>query len=356
MTIRKRKAVVVGALGVIGRYIVARLLADGGWQVVGLSRRRAEAQDRYTHIPVDLLDADQCAQRLGGLNDVTHVFFAGFQPASGAASGFASNVGPNRDLLAHSVSAIEAASPGLERVVLITGTKYYGTHLGPLKTPFRESDPRHMPPDYYFDQIDWLTEHQRGKRWDWVELRPQTLCGFAPGTAMSIVPALAVYASISKALGLPLRFPGAPGGWTNLYQVTESALFARAAQWAAETPACANEAYNITNGDLFRWCHLWPRIAEVFEMSVGEPQRLSLTEQMADKGELWSRLQREHGLQPYRYDELVAWPFADYVFGTTWDVISNLTKIRRAGFHEVVDTEQMFVEQLTRFRREKIVP
>ena len=45
----------------------------------------------------------------------------------------------------------------LRRVVLVTGTKYYGSHLGPFKTPARESDPRHMPPNYYFDQIDWLT-------------------------------------------------------------------------------------------------------------------------------------------------------------------------------------------------------
>ena len=74
-------------------------------------------------------------------------------------------------------------------IVLVTGTKYYGSHLGPFKTPARESDPRHLPPDYYFDQIDWLTDFQRGKSWDWVELRPQTLCGFAPGTPMSLAPA-----------------------------------------------------------------------------------------------------------------------------------------------------------------------
>jgi hypothetical protein len=51
-------------------------------------------------------------------------------------------------------------------------------------TPMRETDPRHMPPNYYFDQIDWLTAYQRGKEWDWVELRPQTLCGFSRGSPM----------------------------------------------------------------------------------------------------------------------------------------------------------------------------
>ena len=89
-------------------------------------------------------------------------------------------------MLVNAVTAIDAASPTLHRVVLVTGTKDYGAHLGPLKTPARETDPRHMPPDFYFDQIDWLTGYQRGKRWNWMELRPQTLCGFAPGTPMSI--------------------------------------------------------------------------------------------------------------------------------------------------------------------------
>ncbi|MET0652015.1 MAG: NAD-dependent epimerase/dehydratase family protein, partial [Hyphomicrobiaceae bacterium] len=41
-----KKAVVVGALGVIGRYIVERLLAAGDWNVVGLSRRAAPAGPR----------------------------------------------------------------------------------------------------------------------------------------------------------------------------------------------------------------------------------------------------------------------------------------------------------------------
>ena len=352
----KKTAVVVGALGVIGRYIVERLLAEGDWSVIGLSRRAAPDGPNYRHISVDLLAPGAAESALGGLTAVTHVFFAGFQASSGAASGYASNIAPNRDLLANSVSAVSAASSALRRVVLVTGTKYYGTHLGPLRTPMRETDPRHMPPDYYFDQIDWLTDFQNGKPWDWVELRPQTLCGFAPGTAMSILPAIAVYASISKELGLPLRFPGKPGAFRSIYQVTDSAHFASAALWAATEPRCANQAFNITNGDYFRWGNLWPRIAEVFEMPTGEVQTISLTAQMADKAPMWEEMIARHGLKPFAYDEIVAWPFADYVFGSDWDVMSDVTKSRLHGFHEVVDSEEMFVRHLSRFREEKIVP
>ncbi len=64
MTTAQKKAVVVGALGVIGRYIVDRLLAEGDWQVVGLSRRPARNEPRYTHISVDLLDRKDVGRKL----------------------------------------------------------------------------------------------------------------------------------------------------------------------------------------------------------------------------------------------------------------------------------------------------
>ena len=349
-----KTAVVVGALGVIGRYIVERLAGLPDWQVVGLSRRQGEDRDRVRYVSVDLLDPRDVGRKLADLNGATHVFYCAFQAAPGAAADYAKNVAANRDMLVNAVSALDALAPGLERVVLVTGTKYYGSHLGPFRTPAREDDPRHLGPNYYFDQIDWLTAFQRGKRWTWTELRPQTLCGLAPGTAMSIVPVIAVYAAISRELGLPLRFPGK--AWRSIYQVTESAHMAKAAHWAATEPRCANQAYNITNGDVFRWCNVWPRIAEVFDMPWAEPQAVSLVAHMADKAPLWEEMTKKHGLRPYRFDELVAWPFGDYVFACDWDVISNVTKSRRHGFHDVVDSEEMFVRLLGRFRAERIVP
>ena len=351
-----KRAVVVGALGVIGRYIVEHLQQLDDWSVVGLSRRPAPDGPRYRHVAVDLLDQHQAETQLAQIKDVTHVFYAAFQAASGAASGYASNIAPNRDMLVNAVTAIDRGSSALRRVVLVTGTKYYGSHLGPFKTPARESDPRHMPPDYYFDQIDWLAAYQRGKAWDWTELRPQTLCGFAPGTAMSILPALAVYAAISKELGLPLRFPGKPGAYGAIYQVTESTHLAKAAHWAASEPRCGLEAFNITNGDYFRWRNIWARFAELFEMPAGDPQTISLTQHMADKGALWRSMTDKYGLRPISYEQLVAWPFADYVFGCDWDVMSDVTKSRQFGFHDVVDSEAMFMRLLRRFRDERIVP
>jgi nucleoside-diphosphate-sugar epimerase len=349
-----KKAVVVGALGVIGRYIVEKLASLPDWEVVGLSRRKGEDRGRVRYVSVDLLDRAQAARVLSGIPEATHVFYAAFQASAGVAADYAKNIAVNRDMLVNSVSAIEASSSGLERVVLVTGTKYYGSHLGPFRTPAKESDPRHDGPNYYFDQIDWLAAFQRGKRWSWTELRPQTLCGFAPGTAMSIVPVIAVYAAMRKELGLPLAFPGK--AWSTLYQVTDSAHFAQAAHWAATEPRCANQAYNITNGDYFRWQHVWPGIAAAFDMPVAEPQPHALVGFMADKAPLWDAMVKKYGLKPFRFAELVAWPFGDYVFNCNWDVMTSVTKCRQHGFQPVVDSEEMFARLLSRFRNERIVP
>jgi nucleoside-diphosphate-sugar epimerase len=187
----QNKAVVVGTLGVIGRYIVERLVEEPDWQVVGLSRRKESDGPRYRHISVDLLDAEDTERQLAELTDITHIFYAAFQATPGNASSFASNTGPNRDMLVNSVTAIARAASRLKRIVLITGTKYYGVHLGPLKTPMRETDPRHAPPNYYFDQIDWLTAYQRGKNWDWGSLSqcganlPDRPAGSSPGLAQA---------------------------------------------------------------------------------------------------------------------------------------------------------------------------
>lgn len=345
-----KKAVVVGALGVIGRYIVEKLASLPDWEVVGLSRRKGEDRGRVRYVSVDLLSSNHQVP----VEDATHIFYAAFQASAGAAADYAKNIAANRDMLVNSVTSMEKKSSRLERVVLVTGTKYYGSHLGPYRTPAKESDRRHDGPNYYFDQIDWLAAFQRGKRWSWTELRPQTLCGFAPGTAMSIVPVIAVYAAVCKELGEPLRFPGS--AWRSIYQVTESAHFAEAALWAATEPRCANQAYNITNGDYFRWCNVWPAIAEVFDMRAGDPEPLALVDFMKNKAALWEGMTKKHGLQPYRFDELVAWPFGDYVFSCNWDVMSDLTKSRQHGFQRVVDSEEMFVRLLQRFRDERIVP
>jgi hypothetical protein len=93
---------------------------------------------------------------------------------------------------------------------------------------------------------------------------------------MNLTLAIAVYANICKALGLPLSFPGKPGAYTALYQCTDAALLAKAVGWMATDPKCANQAFNITNSDLIRWQNLWPKFAKFFGMELAPPRHINL--------------------------------------------------------------------------------
>ncbi|MER5862074.1 SDR family oxidoreductase [Kitasatospora sp. NPDC002040] len=347
-----RTALVVGANGVIGRNLVDHLVETGEWEVVGLSRRGGEPAERVRYISVDLLDRADTEAKLAGLTEVTHVFYTAYQDRPT----WAELVPPNLAMLTHVIEAIEPVAPGLRHVSLMQGYKVYGAHLGPFKTPARESDPYFMPPEFMHDQQEYLTDRQLGKDWTWSAIRPSVVTGFALGNPMNLAMVIAVYAAISKELGLPLRFPGKPGAYDALLEVTDAGLLARATVWAATDERCANQAFNINNGDLFRWSELWPRIAGFFELPTAPGLPLALDTVMADKEPVWDAMVAKYGLAPNSYREVSSWGFGDFVFSWDYDMFADGSKARRFGFHEFVDTEAMFLEIFADLRRRRVIP
>jgi hypothetical protein len=97
-------------------------------------------------------------------------------------------------------------------------------------------------------------------------------------------------------------------------------------------------------------------VADSFGMPVADPQPFSLAAQMPHQAEAWRRLAARHGLQDIAYEKLVAWPFGDFIFNTEFDMISDMGKIRRAGFTEAVHTEATVTEALERLRARKVLP
>ncbi|MDI5976662.1 SDR family oxidoreductase [Amycolatopsis magusensis] len=348
----KKVALVVGAHGVIGSNLVEHLAALGDWTVIGLSRRGGEPSPNVRHVAVDLLDADDCRAELGALTEVTHVFFAAYQDRPT----WAELVPPNLAMLVNVVDAIEPVATGLRHVSLMQGYKVYGAHLGPFKTPAREDDPGHLPPEFNVDQQEFLERRQEGKSWTWSAIRPAVVGGTALGNPMNLAVSIAVYATISKELGLPLRFPGKPGAYDKLLEMTDAGLLARATVWAATDERCANQAFNINNGDLFRWSDLWPKIAAYFGLAVAPPLPMSLDVVMADKEPLWDRIVARHNLEPTPYQRVSAWPFVDFVLSWDYDMFADGTKARRFGFHEFVDTEEMMWRLFDDLRKRHIIP
>ncbi|WP_439501818.1 SDR family oxidoreductase [Aminobacter ciceronei] len=349
---KQNTALIVGAHGVIGSNLASHLAALGNWDIVGLSRRGGSSQGSVRHIAVDLLDIRDARETLGGLHDVTHIFYAAYQDRPS----WAELVEPNVAMLRNVVDTVEPIARNLRHISLMQGYKVYGAHLGPFKTPARETDANHMPPEFNADQQDLLEDRQLGKSWGWSALRPSVVIGQALGNPMNLAIAIAVYASMSRELGLPLRFPGKADAYDKIIEMTDAGLLARATIWAATDERCANQAFNITNGDLFRWNEMWPKIASSFGIETAPPLPMSLDTIMADKQPLWDKMKARHGLADTPYADVSSWRFADFVFGWDYDFFADGTKARRFGFHDFVDTEEMFMRTFSELRQRRIIP
>jgi hypothetical protein len=77
---------------------------------------------------------------------------------------------------------------------------------------------------------------------------------------------------------------------------------------------------------------------------------------MRDKEPVWQRLVRRHGLEPRRLEEIAHWGFADFVLAQDYDVVSRTTKLRHTGFADFLDTEDMVLDHLARYRQARLLP
>lgn len=346
-----RHVLVVGATGVVGGATARHLAANPGWRVTTTSRRPCPLEE-VTHLSVDLLDGTATEAAFASLTDVTHLVYAAYLERPSMAE----TVAPNVAMLAHTLIGLEAAGASLERVVLIGGGKSYGEHLGPYKTPAKESDPRHLGPIFYNDQEDLLLARAANCGYTWTVLRPDIVIGTSIRSPMNLLTTIAVYATLCAEAGVPLRFPGSMAAWSALHQITDADLLAEATDWALTAPQAADQVFNITNGDLFRWEQLWPHVAEVFGLPAAPPQPMSLQTQMADKGPVWEKITASHQLPATPLGDFTSWAFADAVWNMGFDLVQSTIKIRQAGFPECRDSEKSLVTQLRALRETRIVP
>jgi len=347
-----RTALVAGARGIVGRNLIDRLLELGTWNVIGVSRSPHRCGGSYSHLSIDLLDREACRKTFAELRNVTNVFFAARAPNADPVE----EANANQAMLANLLEPIEANNPSLLHVLLVHGSKWYGSQFGPYKTPARESDPRGFGRHFYFDQQDYVEKRQAGKKWSWSAVRPHGVYGYSVGYPHNIMTLLAVYAVVSRELGLPLRYPGKLAAFTALSQATDVRLLANSMIWASTMPQCSNQAFNIGNGDNFRWQNVWPRIAKFFSMECGAVQEIKMAALMPKLEPIWDSVVKKHSLLANSYQDLASWAYGDRIFSVDWDNVYSLTKIRTTGFNEFVDTEDMILRLLKDFRERRVIP
>ncbi|WP_277810374.1 SDR family oxidoreductase [Chromohalobacter canadensis] len=345
------KALIAGASGIIGHGAHDALKKHGA-EVKGLGRRSIEGIDTVT---VDLTDAEATENTIRDqAADTTHLFYAALAPDTDLST----EAKRNAQMLDNLLDALEQANAPLTRVVIYQGFKIYGIHLGTqVPTPARESDPSHMPPNIYQAQEAMLAKRAKSAEWDYVALRPDVVVsGNINGNPMNIAAVIGAFAAISRELGVPLRYPGSEAAYHVLMQTTDAALLGEASLWAAETEGIGGEAFNVTNGDIFRWERLWQDIAAYFDLPSASPVPLDLEQHMADKQPVWEHIVEKHGLAEKRLERVVQWGFGNFVFNTETDVISDVNKIYRHGFTRRCDSRESLFAAFDRLRERNILP
>lgn len=349
-------ALVVGSSGIVGS-AVSRLLASEGWQVSGLARR-PNAEAGVSPVSADLLDPSTLAAALSTLSP-THVFLTTWSRQATEAE----NIRVNAQMVRNVLEAVRPAG-SVRHVALVTGLKHY---LGPFEaygkgslpqTPFREEQGRLDVENFYYAQEDEVFAAAERDGFTWSVHRPHTVTGVAVGNAMNMATTLAVYASICRFTGRPFQFPGSAVQWSGLTDMTDAGQLAKHLRWAATTPAAANQAFNIVNGDVFRWQWMWSRIAEWFgiEAAPFEGTPVPLEQQMADDARIWADMSKQLGLAEPDIGKLVSPWHTDADLGRPIEVVTDMSKSRKLGFTDYQASDEAFFQVFSTLRAARLIP
>lgn len=355
-SLEPRTALVVGASGITGSAVVDQLSAEG-WQVLALARRSGPALPGVRWIQADLRSAADLNKVLAS-EMPERVFFTAWSRQNSEELNIEVNGGMVRDLLAALVHA------PVRHVALVTGLKHY---LGPFEaygqgtmpdTPFSEDELRLDVANFYYAQEDELFAASARQGFTWSVHRSHTVIGHAVGNLMNMGLTLAAQAALCRHLGIPFVFPGSATQWNGVTDMTDATILAEQMVWAATTAAGANEAFNVVNGDVFRWRAMWPKIAAYFGVEpvgfVDEPRPLEV--QMAGMEPVWAELAAAYNLVESDLGRIASWWHTDADLGRNIEVFTDITKSRLAGFtphHRTIDS---FTALFDRYRAEKIIP
>lgn len=351
-------ALVVGVNGITGSEVARKLSIRNDWDVYGLSRSAHELPPRVHQVVADLQDPQSVIPALKHIRP-THVFINVWSRQADEAE----NIRVNGAMVRNLFDALAQAG-SVKHAALMTGLKHY---MGPFEaygtgemreTPFREEEKRLDTPNFYYAQEDELFAAAARDGFTWSVHRAHTVTGYAVGNAMNFALTLAVQAAIARETGTPFVFPGTQMVWNCLTDLSDSRVVADQMIWASTTPGIGNQAWNVTNGEVFRWRWLWPRLADALGVDWEGPgsQPRPLVDQMDGKQQLWAAMADRYGLVENRLDRVASFWHADADLGLEVETLADMTKSRLAGFTTYVSTELALLELFDRYEEDRLVP
>lgn len=277
------KALVVGATGISGFHTIRALLdTPERWSEVyavsrsplsekSLSLLSQEQRSRIQHVAVDMTSsAKDIAQALRKAEIVAdYVFYYAYMsPKSGKSAMDPEtadelveiNVPPFKSFL----DSLPVAGIKPKRILLQTGRKTYGVHIGRVRTSLVESDPqpRHLSPNFYYPQEDALRafcdQHPETK---WNIIHPFGIIGAIEYGSMNTFMSFGIYAAIQAQRGEPLKFGADFNSWQFEAAHSTARLTGYLSEWAVLEERCANQSFNAQDGGLLSWDRFFYELA-----------------------------------------------------------------------------------------------
>lgn len=380
---------IVGVTGMVGSRLAEILPRDdipgGPWKVYGVARRPINPRiyhKNMQYIQCDLMDKDQTMEKISALTDVTHVFWViTVKGRAGVLEQAENSSDLNGKMLSNFLDSLIPNAPNLEHVCLQTGSEHYlGSHeISGMDmitdfhdAPFHERLPRlqncsnfscYKLEDVLFEKLGAQSEIKIS----WSVHRPALiLLGFSPSSSSNsknLLAALSVYAAICKKEGRRFRFPGNSVTWEGLMDASDAELIAEQQIWACVEANGKNQAFNVTNGDVFRWKKLWTFLAEKLgvEPADYDGRGFSMAEEMKDKSGVWEEIVKENGLVENWFEEFGEqwWLYVDRILNRNLNLknaVSSMNKSKEHRFLGFRNTESSCVEWIDMLRNHKIIP
>lgn len=306
-------------------------------------------------------------KKIHGIEGVTHVYFSAY---TGHGTGFEGIKKANVEILENALLAVERLCPNLQVWIFQTGGKSYGfefaNKIGVSETPLKESYSR-IPEPYasnimYYAQYDLLEKLSRGKKWKFVEVRPDGVSGFVPSNnAMNMAQALGLFLSFYASCegpGASVAYPGPQAAFTARHTDVSQSLLAHFHIYASLHPdLTASQAFNVGDeSDGTSWEKLWPSLTSYFGLvGTGPDESFNIDAYMQEHRKEWPTWVKEHGLKEGALEKtdfgFLTMMMGMAVFGREYD----LSKSRGIGFAETRDTVEGYLEAFELMRDRKSV-
>ncbi|KAG8163154.1 hypothetical protein KVR01_007632 [Diaporthe batatas] len=376
--LRPKVAFVTGANGITGNALVEHLIRqpESEWSEIIITSRRKPTQvfwqdPRIRFLALDFLkpveELKAAMEPLCG--HVTHAFYASYVHSADFAQLRTHNV----PLFEHFLVAIDSvAGDSLERVVIHTGGKHNGVHLGPVEAPIHEGMPRYQDhgENFYYTQEDFLFNLAKNRKWDWNVIRPNAIIGFTPaGNGMSAALTLAIYILCCREAGQIPVFPGNKYFWNAVDDSSYAPSIADMSVWAATHEHTKNESFVHQNGDVMIWKHFWPKLTKYYGIDLpedafagkgeGDSEHMTHAFLMEDwargNKDVWQQVVAKYGGHKDAFN-WGTWDFFDWALGKGWCTIGTVSKARKYGWTRYDDSYDVWIKTFRSFENAGILP